>query len=146
MATAVSATRSADLVRNVSGVRTCTRSSGTLPRWPSRQPASQIRATAGASSSVAGRIRGSGNGAPAAAGLLPMQAAHLLLQLRRRPVDGYAGRDVPAPPAARTGPDRVPPLVGASRPNCTDETAYTIRPRPTHACAAEHIAQCSPEV
>ena len=26
------------------------------------------------------------------------------------------------------------------------EAAYTIRPSPTHACAAEHIGQCSPEV
>ncbi|SHU60882.1 Uncharacterised protein [Mycobacteroides abscessus subsp. abscessus] len=27
-----------------------------------------------------------------------------------------------------------------------EELAYTMRPRPTHACAAEHIGQCSPEV
>src|SRR5690625_3052820 len=29
---------------------------------------------------------------------------------------------------------------------CADELAYTMRPSPTHACAAEHIGQCSPEV
>ncbi|SKU27092.1 Uncharacterised protein [Mycobacteroides abscessus subsp. abscessus] len=27
-----------------------------------------------------------------------------------------------------------------------EELAYTMRPRPTHACAAEHMGQCSPEV
>src|SRR5699024_12092391 len=31
-------------------------------------------------------------------------------------------------------------------PSCADETAYTIGPRPTHACAAAHMGQCSPEV
>ena len=30
--------------------------------------------------------------------------------------------------------------------SCSVDTAYTIRPRPIHAWAAEHIAQCSPDV
>ena len=35
----------------------------------------------------------------------------------------------------------------ASQPlNCSDELATTMRPRPTHACPAAHIGQCSPEV
>ncbi len=35
----------------------------------------------------------------------------------------------------------------ASQPaNCWDELANTMRPSPTHPCAAAHIGQCSPEV
>src|SRR5215213_1274078 len=30
--------------------------------------------------------------------------------------------------------------------SCALETAYTMRPSPTHACAAAHMTQCSPEV
>ena len=32
------------------------------------------------------------------------------------------------------------------RLSCADEVAYTMRPRPTQACPAAHIGQCSPEV
>ena len=56
-ATVVSATRSVARLRNDASVRSATSSSGTLPRWPSRQPAAQTAATAGESAEVAGRSR-----------------------------------------------------------------------------------------
>ena len=74
----------------------------------------------------------------------PVQLAHLLLELgcgavhRQARGDGLDGQ----------GSDRA---GGTSHPrsqptSCSVDTAYTMRPRPTHAWAAEHIAQCSPEV
>ena len=73
-----------------------------------------------------------------------MQRPHLVLELRGRAVDGYAGchRLIGS---GSTGPGATP--HSASQPDSfAEDTAYTIRPRPIQAWAAEHIGQCSPEV
>jgi len=73
-----------------------------------------------------------------------VQLAHLFLELRSRAVDRYAGGDLligsgSTGPAGRPHSSRQPV-------SWADDTAYTTRPRPIHACAAAHIGQCSPEV
>lgn len=73
----------------------------------------------------------------------PMQVADLGGQIRDRPDDRDAGDDL----SDGDRPHRRLRKTHVGKPaSCCDECTYTIRPSPTHPCAAEHIGQCSPEV
>ncbi|OIJ89916.1 hypothetical protein BIV25_33380 [Streptomyces sp. MUSC 14] len=75
----------------------------------------------------------------------PVQLTHPVHQLRYRPRHGHAGRDLPD----GQRPHRRLRYAQLSEPavSWADEATYTMRPSPTHVCAAAaHIGQCSPEV
>ena len=74
----------------------------------------------------------------------PVQLPHLLAQPGAGPETGTSGA-IALIESGSTGPAASPQPARHSE-SCAVEAAYTIRPSPTHACAAEHIGQCSPEV
>lgn len=73
-----------------------------------------------------------------------MQCSHLLRELRIRTGDLEARRHCRHRQRCHRGV--LAPHAASHCVSWAALDAYTIRPSPTHACAAAHIGQCSPEV
>ena len=73
-----------------------------------------------------------------------VKRAHLFPSSGAGPSTGTSGAT--ADTGSGTTGDPAAPHPARHSVSCADETAYTIRPRPIQACAAEHIGQCSPDV
>jgi hypothetical protein len=73
-----------------------------------------------------------------------VQVMDLLIETGHRALREQAGSDLVD--RQRVHGDAGTPSSVSQAVSCSDELTYTIRPRPTQACAAEHIGQCSPEV
>ena len=74
-----------------------------------------------------------------------VQRLHLVGEFGCGPVDGRPSGATVEIGSGATG-DGGAPHSAAIAISCSDDVAYTMRPRPTQACAAAHIGQCSPEV